>query len=112
MRFRNPVVENATFLGGVRRRASFPPGLLAELTKAGNRRGYTRAFHSLVRRWPEWEAARAEYGAIERAVLLLYGQYDWSRPSERDADRSDPRGAIPAPSWTLATSCPWMRPTR
>ena len=44
-----PVVENATFLGGVRRRASFPPGLLAELTKAGNRRGYTRAFHSLVR---------------------------------------------------------------
>jgi len=52
----------------------------------GNRPGHYQAFMSLVRHWPSWERARAEYGKIGVPVLLLYGDHDWSRPAEREAD--------------------------
>jgi pimeloyl-ACP methyl ester carboxylesterase len=48
---------------------------------------------SLVRHWPLWEAARSEYRAIDVPVLLLYGEQDWSRPEEREANRRDIPGA-------------------
>jgi pimeloyl-ACP methyl ester carboxylesterase len=35
--------------------------------------------------WPSG-ALRREYAAIDRPVLLLYGQQDWSRPDERAAN--------------------------
>jgi pimeloyl-ACP methyl ester carboxylesterase len=38
---------------------------------------------SLVHHWPTWEGVRARYGDIDRPVLLLYGDHDWSRPAER-----------------------------
>ena len=80
-----PVVARV-FEGGVVRKQSFPPGLLREMYRVGNRRGHARAFTSLVHHWPEWERARSEYGRIDRPVLLLYGDHDWSRPDERTAD--------------------------
>lgn len=48
---------------------------------------HPRAFMRLVRHWPSWEEARAEYGKIALPVLLLYGDHDWSRDAEREADR-------------------------
>jgi pimeloyl-ACP methyl ester carboxylesterase len=48
---------------------------------------------SLVHHWPEWERARSEYGRIDRPVLLLYGDHDWSRPAEREADAAAIPGA-------------------
>jgi pimeloyl-ACP methyl ester carboxylesterase len=48
---------------------------------------------SLVHHWPEWERARAEYASIDRPVLLLYGDKDWSRPAEREANRRAVPGA-------------------
>jgi pimeloyl-ACP methyl ester carboxylesterase len=59
----------------------------------GSRPGHSRAFLSLVRHWSLWEVARSEYRAIESPVLLLYGEYDWSRPEEREADRRDIPGS-------------------
>ena len=53
----------------------------------GNRPGYQRAFLSLIRHWPSWEAVRPEYGRIDRPVLLVYGEYDWSNEAERQANR-------------------------
>jgi pimeloyl-ACP methyl ester carboxylesterase len=40
-------------------------------------------FMSLVHHWPTWEAVRERYGGIDRPVLLLYGDHDWSRPDEQ-----------------------------
>jgi pimeloyl-ACP methyl ester carboxylesterase len=79
--------------GGVRRRDAFPPALLRELYAAGKRLGHARAFMRLVRHWPSWEQARAEYGNIALPVLLLYGDHDWSRKEEREADRRAIPGA-------------------
>lgn len=84
---RNPMVERKIFEGGVRHPASFPRDLSDELIRVGNRPGYQRAFLSLVRHVASWEAVRQEYGRIDRPVLLIYGEYDWSRESEREANR-------------------------
>ncbi|HEU5170787.1 MAG TPA: hypothetical protein VFU46_09625 [Gemmatimonadales bacterium] len=69
-RLRHPILERKVFEGGVRRPASFPRALLAELSRVGNRRGHYRAFLSLVRHWPSWEAVRPEYARIDRPVLV------------------------------------------
>ena len=81
--------------GGVSRRESFSSGLLRELHAAGKAAGHTRAFVRLVRHWPSWERLRGEYVSIELPVLLLYGEHDWSREDERDADRRSIPGARP-----------------
>jgi pimeloyl-ACP methyl ester carboxylesterase len=86
MRLRSLPVERLVFEGGVERRGSFPPGLIREMHRVGNRRGYYGGFMSLVRHWPEWEHARREYGGIRLPVLLLYGDHDWSRQPEREAN--------------------------
>ncbi|MEZ0333422.1 MAG: alpha/beta fold hydrolase [Gemmatimonadales bacterium] len=86
-RLRNPLVERSVFEGGVRRPDSFPGTLRRELSRVGNRRGYHQAFLSLVRHWASWEAVRQEYGKIDRPALLIYGEYDWSREPEREANR-------------------------
>jgi pimeloyl-ACP methyl ester carboxylesterase len=85
MRLRQLPVEKRIFQGGVKRKQSLPPALLKEMYRVGGRRGYYPAFMSLVHHWPGWEKARAEYGNIDRPVLLLYGDSDWSRPDEREA---------------------------
>lgn len=93
MRLRNPLVEGRILRGGAHRGDAIPPALAREIYAVGNRRGHARAFASLVRHWPDWEAARSEYGTVDRPVLLLYGEHDWSRPEEREANRRDIPGA-------------------
>jgi pimeloyl-ACP methyl ester carboxylesterase len=72
--------------GGTYWKDAFPSALLRELHSAGSEPGHPRAFAQLVRHWPSWEQARAEYGHIALPVLLLYGDHDWSREAEREAD--------------------------
>ncbi len=79
--------------GGVYRPDSMPPALAREMYEVGNRPGHYRAFMSLVHHWAGWERARAEYGSIDRPVLLVYGDHDWSRVPEREADRQAIPGA-------------------
>jgi pimeloyl-ACP methyl ester carboxylesterase len=86
-RLRHPVLERQIFEGGVHRPDSFPAALSGELSAAGNRPNHYRAFLSLVRHRPTWEAVRQEYGKIDRPVLLIYGQHDWSREPERESNR-------------------------
>jgi pimeloyl-ACP methyl ester carboxylesterase len=40
-----------------------------------------------------WEEARKEYGAITVPTLLVYGDHDWSRPHEREANLNAIPGA-------------------
>lgn len=79
--------------GGVYRPDSMPAALAREMYDVGNRPGHYRAFMSLVRHRAGWERARSEYQSIDLPVLLVYGDHDWSRVPEREADRQAIPGA-------------------
>ncbi len=79
--------------GGVYRPGAMPPALAREMYEVGNRPGHYRAFMSLVHHWAGWERARVEYKSIDHRVLLVYGDHDWSRVLEREADRQAIPGA-------------------
>ncbi len=82
-RLRQYPIVTRVFEGGLHRVETLPRPLALEMYQVGNRRGHYQAFMSLVHHWPTWEAVRERYGDIERPVLLLYGDHDWSRPDER-----------------------------
>jgi pimeloyl-ACP methyl ester carboxylesterase len=78
--------------GGLHNPAVLPTDLVGELSRCGALPGHARAFRSLCVHWRSWIDARARYGAIDLPVTLIYGNDDWSRPAERDANAR----AIPA----------------
>jgi pimeloyl-ACP methyl ester carboxylesterase len=104
-----PIVK-AVLEGGLARKSSLPVALARELYRVGNRPGHYRAFMALVHQWPSWERARAEYGNIDLPVLLLYGDRDWSRPAEREANARLIPGArtrvVPAAGHFLSLDAP------
>jgi pimeloyl-ACP methyl ester carboxylesterase len=85
MRFRNPLVERKVLEGGVADPDALPESFLRETYAVGCRRGHYRAFLNLIRNAYKWEEARSEYGKISVPVLVVYGDQDWSRESERRA---------------------------
>ena len=79
--------------GGVVHHDALPSALLREMHEVGNRPHHYRAFMSLVRHFVGWEDARANYAKIAVPVLLVYGEGDWSRPDEREANHRAILGA-------------------
>ena len=72
--------------GGLSDPRKLPRELLDDLYRCGSLPGHARAFRSLCMHWPSWIRARAAYEAIRRPVTLVYGDEDWSRPEEREAN--------------------------
>ena len=87
MRLRNFMILRSIFFGGVADPASIPPALLKEMYLVGNRQSHYRAFLSLLRNSPSWEAATSGYPNINIPVLLLWGEKDWARSAEQAHDR-------------------------
>ena len=88
MRLRNFIIMKFILQGGVAEAQSIPPPLLKEMYRVGNRPGHYRAFISLLRNSASWQAATKDYSRIKVPVLLVWGDEDWARPSEREHDRS------------------------
>lgn len=99
MRFRQYPIFQKVMEGGVSRKEALPLALLREMNDVGNRPHHYQAFMSLVAHWAEWEKARAEYAKIDVPVLLVYGEQDWSRPNEREANH----GTIPRSRMTTVS---------
>jgi pimeloyl-ACP methyl ester carboxylesterase len=93
MRFRNRLVEGKILEGGVAARQALPPALAEEVFVTGERPGHYRAFLNLIRHMPLWAEAHQAYGNIRTPVLLVYGDRDWSRESERQETLRDIPGA-------------------
>jgi pimeloyl-ACP methyl ester carboxylesterase len=66
---------------------------LAELRRVGRRRGYARVAREVFRNVDSMIAARAHYDRITAPVTLVYGDQDWSRPTEREANAGSLRPA-------------------
>jgi pimeloyl-ACP methyl ester carboxylesterase len=86
MRLRNRVVEGKVLDGGVANPGTIPRVFREEVFRVGERPGHYRAFLSLIRHMPLWRETRVAYGRIKVPVLLIYGDRDWSREAERQAN--------------------------
>jgi pimeloyl-ACP methyl ester carboxylesterase len=87
MRLRNSLIMGAVLRGGVADASSIPQALMKEMYLVGNRPGHYQAFLSLLRNAASWEKATKDYRRINVPVMLIWGDQDWARPSERERDR-------------------------
>lgn len=53
----------------------------------GRRPGYPAVTRGIHRNLPSLVAARSRYAEVEAPVRFAYGERDWSRPSDRRANR-------------------------
>jgi len=87
--------------GGLHDPRNLPAGLVDDMYRCGSRPGHARAFRSLCLQWNSWISARDQYPSITMPATLAYGDYDWSRPPEREANRR----AIPGAHTALLEGC-------
>jgi len=69
--------------GGVADPSHLPNELAREIHGVAKRSGQARAFLSLLRNARSWQDAQSDYRAIDKPVLLIWGERDWSRQDER-----------------------------
>jgi pimeloyl-ACP methyl ester carboxylesterase len=88
-RLRNFFVFKTIMNGGVSSESAYPMGFIKEMDDVGNRPFHYRAFMSLISHIDEWDLIRNEYADINKPVLLIYGENDWSDSDERDANQKE-----------------------
>ena len=82
--------------GGVGDKTAFREDYLDELLRSGRRPGFPTVARALYRNMPSLIAARSRYPEVKAPVHLVYGENDWSRPSDREANRK----LLPAADFT------------
>ena len=92
-RMENKPVLGIVLRGGLVDGRKLPDHYLAELRRVGRRHGYARVALEVFRNVDSMIAARELYGRVDAPLTLVYGDHDWSRQSERDANRALLRGA-------------------
>jgi pimeloyl-ACP methyl ester carboxylesterase len=85
-RMENKPALEMVLRGGLVDRHKLPGHYLAELRRVGRRRGYPDVARAVYRNVDSMVAARATYPRVTAPVTLVYGEHDWSRPQEREAN--------------------------
>jgi pimeloyl-ACP methyl ester carboxylesterase len=85
-RMENKPTLGIVLRGGLVDGSRLPDPYLAELRRVGRRSGYARVAREVFRNVDSMMAARAHYDRITAPVTLVYGDQDWSRPDEREAN--------------------------
>src|SRR5881397_1782321 len=88
----NPVL-GIVMRGGLLDAGKLPEHYLAELRRVGRRHGYPRVAREVFRNVDSMIAARALYGRVTSPATLIYGDHDWSRLPDREANLAVLRGA-------------------
>ena len=83
-------ILRAILAGGMLDPANLRDDYVDELLQVGRRPGYPTVARGVYRNLPSLIAARRRYPRIAAPVHLVYGEHDWSRPSERKSLRSSP----------------------
>lgn len=81
-----PIVR-AVLRGGLGHTAALHDDYVDELLKVGRRPGYPVVARAVYGNLPSLIAARARYPEVSAPVHLIYGEKDWSRPSDRQANK-------------------------
>lgn len=80
-------IMRAVLRGGLSDRTALREDYLDELLKVGRRPGYPTVARGVYGSLPSLIAARSLYTEVSAPVHLIYGREDWSRPSDREANR-------------------------
>jgi pimeloyl-ACP methyl ester carboxylesterase len=89
----NRQVFKAVMGGGLHDPSQLPDHYLDELRRVGRRPGYPTVARAIYRNLESLIAARERYARINVPVTLVYGDEDWSRPSDRQANIESVPGA-------------------
>jgi pimeloyl-ACP methyl ester carboxylesterase len=73
--------------GGLGDKTALDADYLDELLKVGRRPGYPTVARGVYQNLPSLIAARSRYTEVSAPIHLIYGQKDWSRPADRQANR-------------------------
>jgi pimeloyl-ACP methyl ester carboxylesterase len=80
-------IMRAVLHGGLEDTNALRDDYLDELLKVGRRPGYPTVARSVYASLPSLIAARSRYAQVSAPIHLIYGEKDWSRPSDRQANR-------------------------
>jgi pimeloyl-ACP methyl ester carboxylesterase len=81
-----PIVR-AVLRGGVVDKTALREDYVDELLEVGRRPGYPTVARAVYANLPSLIGARSRYPEVTPPVHLIYGEHDWSRPSDREANR-------------------------
>jgi pimeloyl-ACP methyl ester carboxylesterase len=82
--------------GGLGDKSALREDYVDELLQVGRRTGYPTVARGVYQALPSLIAARSRYPEIKAPIHLIYGEKDWSRPSDRMANRQ----LLPAADFT------------
>jgi pimeloyl-ACP methyl ester carboxylesterase len=85
-RMENAPVLGIVLRGGLLDGRKLPDHYLTELRRVGRRPGYARVARAVFRNVDSMVAARGLYARVTVPVTLAYGDHDWSRVPEREAN--------------------------
>jgi pimeloyl-ACP methyl ester carboxylesterase len=80
-------IMRAVLRGGLVDTTALRDDYLDELLEVGRRPGYPTVARAVYANLPSLVAARPRYTEVNAPVHLIYGQMDWSRSSDREANR-------------------------
>ena len=85
-RMENAPVLGIVLRGGLLDGRKLPDHYVAELRRVGRRPGYARVARAVFDNVDSMVAARELYARVTAPVTLAYGDHDWSRVPEREAN--------------------------
>jgi pimeloyl-ACP methyl ester carboxylesterase len=80
-------IMRAVLSGGVVDTTALRADYVDELLEVGRRPGYPSVARAVYASLPSLVAARSRYPEVTAPVHLIYGEEDWSRPLDRQANR-------------------------
>jgi pimeloyl-ACP methyl ester carboxylesterase len=80
-------VMRTILTGGLVDKTALREDYLDELLNVGHHPGYPTVARGVYRNLPSLAAARARYPEVTAPIHLIYGDKDWSRPTDRQANR-------------------------
>ena len=92
-RLENRQILRGVLRGGLEDPSRLPDHYLDELRRVGRRPGYPAVARAIYRNLDSLIAARERYARLNVPVTLVYGDRDWSRPSDRQANIESIPGA-------------------
>jgi len=93
-------IMRAVLCGGLVDKTALREDYLDELLRVGRRPGYPTVARSVYASLPTFIAARSRYPEVKASVRLIYGEKDWSRTLDRQANKQ----LIPTAKFTQVPS--------